>query len=114
MDERAISSLDPVDSGLPKVPARQSSRARSKVVSAHLGIAFMATIISLLVCTTLILSFLLPFRGAGCPGYNVVAVHDDGKTLTADLRLSGDACNVYGHDLPNLKLLVEYQTGGFM
>ena len=46
-----------------------------------------------------------------CPGYHVVAAQDDGSTLTADLRLSGEPCNLYGEDLPKLKLQVEYQTG---
>lgn len=45
-----------------------------------------------------------------CPGYDVSNAQDDGNTLTADLRLSGEPCNLYGKDLPNLKLQVEYQT----
>ncbi|OKL62330.1 putative alpha/beta-glucosidase agdC [Talaromyces atroroseus] len=31
-------------------------------------------------------------------------------SLTADLSLAGDACNAYGQDIDDLKLLVEYQT----
>lgn len=46
-----------------------------------------------------------------CPGYTASNVVDTDGTLTADLSLSGDACNIYGTDLPDLKLLVEYQTG---
>jgi alpha-glucosidase len=46
-----------------------------------------------------------------CPGYTASNVKNDGSTVTADLSLAGTACNVYGNDLTNLKLLVEYQTG---
>ncbi|KAF2966620.1 hypothetical protein GQX73_g6984 [Xylaria multiplex] len=46
-----------------------------------------------------------------CPGYTASnVVESDGK-LTADLSLAGTACNIYGTDLSDLKLLVEYQTG---
>jgi alpha-glucosidase len=47
-----------------------------------------------------------------CPGYTASNVKDDGATVTADLKLAGAACDVYGKDLVDLKLLVEYQTGG--
>lgn len=46
-----------------------------------------------------------------CPGYHVIAAEDNGNTLTAQLRLSGKNCDLYGQDLPKLKLQVEYQTG---
>jgi alpha-glucosidase len=46
-----------------------------------------------------------------CPGYTASNIKNDGSTVTADLSLAGTACNVYGNDLANLKLLVEYQTG---
>lgn len=46
-----------------------------------------------------------------CPGYAASNVRNDGSTVTADLTLAGTACNAYGKDLTNLKLLVEYQTG---
>lgn len=45
-----------------------------------------------------------------CPGYKVSNIRDNGHTLEADLRLAGEACNVYGEDLRQLKLRVEYQT----
>ncbi|KAH5411779.1 alpha/beta-glucosidase agdC [Parastagonospora nodorum] len=45
-----------------------------------------------------------------CPGYAASNVKDDGATVTADLKLAGAACDVYGKDLVDLKLLVEYQT----
>lgn len=46
-----------------------------------------------------------------CPGYAASNVQDNGAKITADLALAGSACNVYGEDLTNLKLEVEYQTG---
>ncbi|KAF3037266.1 hypothetical protein E8E12_007986 [Didymella heteroderae] len=45
-----------------------------------------------------------------CPGYTATNVQDDGGRVTADLALAGEACNVYGTDLTDLKLEVEYQT----
>lgn len=45
-----------------------------------------------------------------CPGY---IAKNYGKTKSgfhADLTLAGEACNLYGIDLPDLKLEVEYQT----
>ncbi|EGE08930.1 alpha-glucosidase [Trichophyton equinum CBS 127.97] len=45
-----------------------------------------------------------------CPGYKVSNVRDNGHTLKADLQLAGKACNVYGKDIKQLKLRVEYQT----
>ncbi|KAI0386685.1 glycoside hydrolase family 31 protein [Hypomontagnella monticulosa] len=45
-----------------------------------------------------------------CPGYTASSVVESKGILTADLTLSSDACNIYGTDLPDLKLLVEYQT----
>lgn len=46
-----------------------------------------------------------------CPGYTASNVVTTDSTLTADLTLAGDACNVYSDDIKDLKLLVEYQTG---
>ncbi|KAL1304389.1 hypothetical protein AAFC00_003389 [Neodothiora populina] len=46
-----------------------------------------------------------------CPGYVATNVKYSGnKTISADLNLAGAACNTYGTDVTNLKLLVEYQT----
>ncbi|CAE7020263.1 hypothetical protein CFE70_002841 [Pyrenophora teres f. teres 0-1] len=45
-----------------------------------------------------------------CPGYTASNVQNDGSKVTADLALTGTACNVYGDDLTDLKLEVEYQT----
>jgi len=33
--------------------------------------------------------------------------------LTADLNLAGTACNVYGNDIQDLKLLVNYDSGNY-
>jgi alpha-glucosidase len=47
-----------------------------------------------------------------CPGYVASNVqYSNDKVVSADLSLAGTACNVYGADLVDLKLLVEYQTG---
>ncbi|KAF5004771.1 hypothetical protein FDECE_8761 [Fusarium decemcellulare] len=45
-----------------------------------------------------------------CPGYKASNVKESDSGLTADLTLAGDACDVYGKDLKDLKLVVEYQT----
>jgi alpha-glucosidase len=47
-------------------------------------------------------------------GYVIAApaplVKKTDSSITADLTLAGDACDVYSADLKDLKLLVEYQT----
>jgi alpha-glucosidase len=45
-----------------------------------------------------------------CPGYKASNVKTSGTSLTASLTLAGTACNVYGADLEELTLIVEYQT----
>lgn len=45
-----------------------------------------------------------------CPGYAASNVVTTDSTLTADLTLAGEACNVFSDDIKDLKLLVEYQT----
>lgn len=47
-----------------------------------------------------------------CPGYLASNVQTDATGLTADLSLAGEACNVYGTDIANLTLTVEYQAQG--
>lgn len=47
-----------------------------------------------------------------CPGYRARNIAKTASTLTADLTLRGPACDAYGYDLVDLKLVVEYQTGG--
>jgi alpha-glucosidase len=46
----------------------------------------------------------------GCAGYAVKHVASTATSLTATLQLA-KPCNVYGPDISDLKLLVEYQTG---
>jgi alpha-glucosidase len=45
-----------------------------------------------------------------CPGYSASNVDKSDYGLTADLTLAGDACNLYGDDIKDLRLIVEYQT----
>jgi alpha-glucosidase len=61
-------------------------------------------------------SAILPRQASNstCPGYAASNVVNDGSRLTADLTLAGPACNLYGPDLMDLKLEVEYQTGEHM
>lgn len=48
---------------------------------------------------------------AACPGYKASNVKTTASGLTADLKLAGKACNVYGDDLKDLTLSVTYETG---
>ena len=62
----------------------------------------------------LLLGSLLPVLSqdlSGCPGYTASDVAQTDSGLTASLTLAGDGCNVFGYDLPDLTLLVQYQTG---
>ncbi|GMG06298.1 unnamed protein product [Aspergillus oryzae] len=47
---------------------------------------------------------------SGCPGYKATKHWQTRSGFYADLTLAGPACNVFGTDLPDLKLEVEYQT----
>lgn len=47
---------------------------------------------------------------AKCPGYKAFNVKTGLSTLMADLKLVGEACNVYGDDLKDIKLEVTYET----
>lgn len=44
-----------------------------------------------------------------CPGYTASNVQTSDTGLTADLDLAGADCTVYGNDVQNLTLTVEYQ-----
>ena len=48
---------------------------------------------------------------SSCPGYTASDVVKTDSGLTASLSLAGDGCGVYGYDLPDLTLQVQYQTG---
>lgn len=50
---------------------------------------------------------------AACPGYKASNVRTTSSSLTADLKLAGAACNVYGDDLKSLTLQVVYETGKY-
>jgi alpha-glucosidase len=45
-----------------------------------------------------------------CPGYKASNVKETSDGITADLTLAGDECNVYGNDINDLILSVEYQS----
>ena len=51
-----------------------------------------------------------PCAQTACPGYIASNVHESDTGITADLVLAGDACNVYGNDIDELTLEVEYQN----
>jgi alpha-glucosidase len=81
----------------------------------------MAPLIQHLFYATLSVGFLsnaspLQFRSASkdlsaCPGYSASNVKYIHNGVTADLKLAGDACNVYGTDIEDLTWTVEYQAG---
>ncbi|KAL5348842.1 hypothetical protein ACLOAV_006265 [Pseudogymnoascus australis] len=45
-----------------------------------------------------------------CPGYTASNVASTSTGLTADLTLAGPACNIYGKDVHDLKLIVNYDS----
>ncbi|KAF7189060.1 Alpha-glucosidase [Pseudocercospora fuligena] len=45
-----------------------------------------------------------------CPGYRASNVVESSSGVTADLTLAGSACSVYGNDIEQLSLVVEYQS----
>ena len=49
---------------------------------------------------------------ADCPGYKATNIKKSSSSITADLTLAGTACNIYGSDIVDLKLLVE-NTGEY-
>lgn len=46
-----------------------------------------------------------------CPGYAVSNVETTATGMTASLTLAGQACNVYGNDVHDLRLMVNYDAG---
>ncbi|KAK4495387.1 hypothetical protein PRZ48_013718 [Zasmidium cellare] len=48
--------------------------------------------------------------GSMCPGYSASDVQKNANGLTAKLTLAGEGCNIYGNDIKDLTLTVEYQT----
>lgn len=51
-----------------------------------------------------------PTAQAVCPGYRASNVQETDAGVTADLTLAGQPCNVYGTDISDLTLSVEYQS----
>lgn len=45
-----------------------------------------------------------------CPGYTASGVVTTANGFTANLDIAGPACNVYGNDIANLSLSIEYQA----
>lgn len=45
-----------------------------------------------------------------CPGYSASHIVNTDTGLTAKLTLAGPACNVYGADVQDLRLLVNYDS----
>ncbi|EMF07989.1 glycoside hydrolase family 31 protein [Sphaerulina musiva SO2202] len=45
-----------------------------------------------------------------CPGYRASGITTTANGLTAQLTLAGTPCNIYGNDIEDLTLTVEYQT----
>lgn len=67
-----------------------------------------------MVLITALLGLLAPavaVAQTACPGYRASNVQQTANGLTARLNLAGPACNIYGTDLRNLTLTVEYQSG---
>lgn len=46
-----------------------------------------------------------------CPGYIASNVVTTDNSISAALTLNGEACDVYGEDIVDLRLVVEYQSG---
>lgn len=53
----------------------------------------------------------LPSVHQNCPGYIASNVQTTLSSVTADLRLVGEPCNIYGKDLKHLRFKAEYQSG---
>lgn len=51
-----------------------------------------------------------PDAQTACPGYAASNVKESDTGLTADLKLAGKPCSVYGNDIGDLALSVEYQS----
>lgn len=43
-------------------------------------------------------------------GYTLSSLSETYSGLTAQLSLSGNACNAFGHDIANLTIDVKYET----
>ncbi|KAI1649132.1 glycoside hydrolase family 31 protein [Daldinia loculata] len=77
----------------------------------------MASLLSLITVVTAVSAAALARRDyptddplTSCPGYTASNVVSTASGLTADLKLAGEPCNVYGTDLKDLTLEVSYDT----
>lgn len=61
--------------------------------------------------TLALTSLAISARSESCPGYALTDIKQTANSLTGSLSLAGDACNAYGEDIKDLRLLVEYQSG---
>jgi alpha-glucosidase len=51
---------------------------------------------------------------ADCPGYRASGIAQNATGFTANLTLAGAACNVYGRDVENLKLSVNFDHSMYL
>jgi hypothetical protein len=91
-------------------PSREVSRNRSQfpkmLLKAFYGLALLRSVSGAAVARR---------QAAGsindCPGYSASDIVNTDTGLTAKLTLAGPACNVYGTDVQNLRLAVNYDSG---
>lgn len=63
-------------------------------------------------CIALYCSFIGVYaRPDNCPGYSASKAVRDPSSFQAELHLIGPGCSIFGPDLPQLGIRVEYQTG---
>jgi hypothetical protein len=83
----------------------------AELLSLTISASKTATAMVLITALIGLLSSGLALAQQACPGYRASNVQQSANGLTADLNLAGPACNIFGTDLRNLTLTVEYQTG---
>jgi hypothetical protein len=95
-------------------------RLGASIAASHPSSAFINMWGSKLKSLALAISLLSPAALAGltpgtekCKGYSAANVKKTGSSLSADLNLIGAGCGIYGEDLKQLKLEVNYDTGEF-
>lgn len=75
----------------------------------RLGVRGVAAVLGV-VTFDLVNGSIAPAKVDECQGYSVSNVVEEPFKVQADLDLIGQGCSVYGPDVAQLKLLVEYQT----
>ncbi|KAI0792610.1 alpha-glucosidase [Abortiporus biennis] len=68
------------------------------------------SLVALIASSVVLATLTEPATLDACPGYNATNIVSHGSTLSADLVLAGKACNIFGTDIPKLKLAVTYET----